>query len=189
MLVIYAHPNKKGNNGYILKTLQRLLDKKKIEYKILDLYEMNFGPVLKPKEHYTSGENKIGEDVKKIQELMKTEDKFIFIYPTWWNGTPAILKGFFDRVLTPGYAYRYVNHIPLGLLKGRAVVITTTGGPKIYEKTFAGDKSLRVVIRDTLLFSGIKAKGFMIDRATTLSNRNKRLIEKTIPKALKYLGL
>lgn len=191
MLIIYAHPNKDGHCGYILEQVKKNLGEQKTDFSVLDLYEVNFNPVLQPGEHYTSGHKKIAEDTKKMQEIIKKEDKMIIIYPTWWNGTPAILKGFFDRVLVGGFAYRFVNGIPRGLLKGkRASVITTTGGPVFYEKFLEGDRSLKVVVKNTLAFCGIKAKGYMIGSANKqdVTEKSKRVIEKKVRKAVKWIN-
>lgn len=55
----------------------------------------------------------------------------MFIYPVWWYGRPALLKGWIDRVLPPGFAYRYERSGVNGLLAGkRAVVLQTTGAPR-----------------------------------------------------------
>lgn len=112
MLIIYAHPNKSGHCGFILEQTIKALDKSGQTYRLLDLYEMNYDPVLKPEEHYTSGQKKVTPDNAAIQQLIKNETRFIFIYPTWWNSPPAILKGFIDRVMVAGFAFRYVGRFP-----------------------------------------------------------------------------
>ena len=188
MLIIYAHPNKDGHCGYVLQQVQQELDNKKIDYQVLDLYQENYNPVLKPEEHYTSGHKLIADDTTKYQKLLSANDKFIFIYPTWWNGAPAILKGFFDRTLTSGFAYRYINGLPRGLLKGRALVFTTTGGAEILEKIILGSRSLKAVTTDTLRFCGIKAKGILIGRAMRLTDEMKKKIERKVASSLNYLS-
>ena len=188
MLIIYAHPNKKGHCGYILQQVKKDLDARKIDYTVLDLYKMKYNPVLQPEEHYTSGNKKVTEDTSKIQKMLKSNDKFIFIYPTWWNGTPAILRGFFDRVLVNGFAFRYVNSMPRGLLQGKkASVITTTGGPVIIEKTLLGNRSLKVIVKDILGFCGISAKGYMVGSANHFTEKNKRVIEDKVNKVVNNL--
>ncbi len=187
MLIIYAHPNKEGHCGYILKKIQRELDNDKKNYEILNLYKINFNPILKNEEHYTSGRRKVTEKIGEFQDKIRNNKKFIIIYPTWWNSTPAILKGFFDRVLTMGFAFKYENKIPRGLLQGKVAVITTTGGPIIFEKFFAGNRSLKTVINDTLNFCGLKSKGFMIGSARELTEKQKDKIDKKIKRLFYYL--
>ena len=187
MIIIYAHPNKEGHCGHVLQKAQEVCAARNVPYTLLDLYEMGYDPVMKPGEHYTSGHRDIGPDTAKLQELIKANDRFLIIYPTWWNGTPAILKGFFDRTFTSHFAFRYVNGIPRGLLSGKAAVITTTGGHAILEKVLLGSRSLKVVVRDTLRFCGIKAEGYMIGSATQFTEKQKRKIERIVPRALDHL--
>lgn len=189
MVIIYAHPNHEGHCGYILKTIKEKLAKKGIEPKIMDLYKDDFDPVMKLEEHYTSNHKVVSKSNLKIQEIIKNETQFIIIYPTWWNGTPAILKGFFDRVLTGKFAFKYKNRIPKGLLKGKVAVFTTTGGPAIVEKLISKSRSMKVVTKDTLNFCGLKTKGYTIYSANKLNNKRKRIIEKKVKKALKYLNI
>ncbi len=189
MLIIYAHPNKDGHCGYVLEEVKTRLDEKGEDYQVLDLYEMKYNPVMKPEEHYTSGHREIAQDTKKIQDLITKNDRILLIYPTWWNGTPAVLKGFFDRVLVSGFGFKYKGAIPHGLLKGKkAAVITTTGGPVWAEYLLLGNRSLKVVVKDTLGFCGIKAKGFMIGSAKRFTEKQKRKIEKKVVKILSYIA-
>ncbi len=188
MLIIYAHPNHDGHCGHVLTEIKKELALKEIEYEVLDLYKLNYDPVLKQEEHYTSGNYHLAKETLKFQTLIKKERQFIIIYPTWWNGTPAILKGFFDRTLTNKFAFRYnIFKFPKGLLKGKVAVITTTGGPALAEKLILGNRSLKVVVGETLKFCGLKAKGFMVDKANKFTAKSKKKIEKKVKLALKYL--
>lgn len=185
MLIVYAHPNKTGHCGYILKQVERYLVAHKKFYDLLDLYAENYDPVLKKEEHYTSGNYHLATDTLKYQALLKKHSEFIVIYPTWWNAAPAILKGWFDRVLTSKFAFEYINGRPHGCLSGRGVVITTTGGPAIYSKLFGGSRSLKVVTQNTLKFCGYKIKGYIIYSATQLTDKHKIKIEKTVNRAMR----
>ena len=187
MLIIYAHPNKTGHCGLMLEEVKLSLDKKKINYDILDLYEMKYDPVLTNEEHYTSEHYNISESNKKIQEQIKAENKFIFIYPTWWNSAPAILKGFIDRIFVKRFAFKYEGKIPKGLLNGKAVIFTSTGGPRLLTKLYYKDGIVKFLTRDVLSFCGIKAKGFVVDNASTFNDAQKLKVKKKIIKGLDYL--
>ncbi|HBR80424.1 MAG: NADPH dehydrogenase [Candidatus Uhrbacteria bacterium GW2011_GWE2_45_35] len=187
MLIVYAHPNKKGNCGEVLCRSCEFLDKKGIEYEILDLYEMNYNPVMNQNEHYTSGGKEISLENQRIQKMFKKHKRFVFIYPTWWNNTPAILKGFLDKVFTNHFAFEYRNKIPVGLLNGKAVVITTTGAPRPFGRIILKDRSITVVTKDTLKFCGIKSRGFIIGSCVNFNETSKGKIKKTVKKALNYL--
>ncbi|GAA3319770.1 hypothetical protein GCM10020331_028030 [Ectobacillus funiculus] len=58
-------------------------------------------------------------DIHEEQEHISWADVIITIYPVWWTGLPAMLKGYFDRVLTSGFAYAYGENGPEQLLKGK----------------------------------------------------------------------
>jgi NAD(P)H dehydrogenase (quinone) len=112
----------------------------------------------------------------------------IFIYPVWWQNMPAILKGFVDRIFVARFSFVYENALPKKLLKGRrAIVLTSSSGPRIYSYFFKGDRAIKVLTKDMLEFCGIKSKGFMIGIARDLNNKKKRKIEKMVSRGLKFL--
>lgn len=189
MLIIYTHPNRDGHCGEILQQLESYLGQKNIDYEILDLYDMSFNPVLGPGEHYTSGNKNINDDVAIFQEKIKKHHNLVFIYPTWWNNVPSMLKGFSDRVFYPGFAFRYKNNIPIGLLKDkRAVVFTTTGAPKMVYRFFFGSRSVKVFVRDTLRFCGIKSRAFSVGGARRLNDHQKKNIRIMVNKGMRFMG-
>ncbi|MFT4261096.1 MAG: NAD(P)H-dependent oxidoreductase [Candidatus Woesearchaeota archaeon] len=191
-LVIYGHPNKKGHNGFILKSVLKKLDERHIDYKMLDLYHMKFNPVLDETELYTQGK-KPKKDVLKYQKLIREADELIIIYPVWWNSMPGIVKGFFDRVLTPGFAY-YFKHLifnqgyPVGLLKNKtASVFLTTGSNRWLYKIFTGARAHKQVKRDLLGMTGMKVKVFHLDSCLKFDERAKKRIKVLVRKAFKRI--
>jgi len=179
MLIIYAHPNKLGNNGHALKLLKEKFKRQKPQ--ILDLYKVKYDPAMSQKELYTSGGRQPAKDTIKYQNLLKKHKKIIILYPTWWNSPPAILKGFFDRVLTSRFAFKYNSKgVPHGLLKGKVAVLTTTGSSNFFHNTFQGGRSLKIVTKDILKFCGYESKGFLVGSATHLNKAQKERLEKTV---------
>jgi len=190
MLIIYSHPKRSGFSGFFLKKVLEKLNKAKIKYEVIDLYKDNFNPVLSAEEHYTSGGYQIADEVKIIQDKITASKHLIFIHPLWWQSIPAILKGFFDRVLTPRFAFKYIGKYPLGLLKDkRAVVFTHSAGPKLFTILYAGNKALRTVVKDTLGFCGIKTKGYLLGSATKLDSNKEIEIDKMVSKGIKFLKI
>ena len=105
-LIIYTHPSPTGFNAAILKEVQSNLSKKH-EVKTLDLYAENFDPILRfDHEHRRRNLHKDPE-MAKYRDLITWADHLIFIFPIWWSGMPAILKGFIDRVFVADFAYSY----------------------------------------------------------------------------------
>ncbi|HSB47276.1 MAG TPA: NAD(P)H-dependent oxidoreductase [Candidatus Bilamarchaeum sp.] len=105
ILIVYAHPdNGKSHNSMVFREVVSELESRKIGHSIADLYRDRFDPSL-PAEEWA--EDKCGADVKRYQKMISESDRLIFIYPVWWYSSPAILKGFFDRVFTSGFAYNF----------------------------------------------------------------------------------
>jgi putative NADPH-quinone reductase len=110
-LIVYAHPSAdKGHNAQVRKRVESWLSGKSLEYKLIDLYRDGFDPCL-PETEWEDHKH-VSKQVQGYQQAVKDADRLIFIYPVWWYTYPAILKGFFDRVFTPGFAYN-MQKVPL----------------------------------------------------------------------------
>jgi NAD(P)H dehydrogenase (quinone) len=184
-LIVYAHPDHESHAKATLERVKDKLQEKNIEYEVLDLYHMKFDPVLSRSDLYDSKEKGVSHDVAELQKKITHSNHLIFIYPIWWNGMPAILKGFLDRVFTPGFAYKFVNKIPQGLLKDKKVtVFTTTGSSKFMTQIFLGNRFVKNATRDIFGFCGMKAKVYHVDKAYELNDTQREKIRKNVEKAL-----
>lgn len=108
ILIIYTHPNHQSFNGAILKQVQNNLSKTHT-VKTLDLYAEQFDPVLQFDENHRRRDLDKVAEMEQYRDLVTWADHLIFIFPIWWSGMPAILKGFIDRVFVSGFAYSYKN--------------------------------------------------------------------------------
>ncbi|MDD3285562.1 MAG: NAD(P)H-dependent oxidoreductase [Patescibacteria group bacterium] len=186
-LIVYAHPNREGHCGYLLGRVQEQLEKQQADWEILDLYALNYDPVLKDSELYTAGRREVSPENLGFQEKIKAADRLLFIYPTWWQNMPAVLKGFLDRVFASHFGFVYKNGLPVGLLKGKkAAAFTTSGGPLVYTRFFTGSSSLRVLLKHTLGFCGMQTKGFLLGGAQKLE-KNKGRLNKMAERIMEYL--
>lgn len=132
-LIIYAHPSKDSLNHHLKQTVEQTLAKSGHEVLIRDLYQLNFNPTLSITDIAGQRKGEVAEDVKREQEFISWADHITFIYPIWWTGLPAIMKGYIDRVFSYGFAYCYDKGIQKGLLSGKQVTIINTHG-KSYEE-------------------------------------------------------
>lgn len=129
VLCVYAHPNEKSFNRAILDTMSAAFSQRGDSVKIKDLYAEEFSPILTASQLAAINEGQVPQDVCDEQALIHWADTLVFIYPLWWFDRPAILKGWFDRVFTNGFAFEYDNQGVKGLLaEKRAVVVVTAGG-------------------------------------------------------------
>lgn len=188
VLVIYAHPNTPGHCKTILKKVISELKSKKINYDLLDLYKIKYDPVLHKKELYTSGNKNISKQNLTIQKKIKKSDLMIFIYPIWWGSMPAILKGFFDKILTSGFAYEFIDGKPKGLLDDKqAVVFFTTGASKLASIFFNGSRPAKAIKNDILMFCGIQTMICQIGGATRFNKDRIELIKSKVKETLSFL--
>ncbi len=129
VLIIYAHPYDGSFNHAILETAQQTLKAKGMNVETVDLVKENFNPVISAEDLATHvGKGVVVQDVIAMQQKISASDLLLFIYPVWWGGMPAILKGYIDRVFTGGFAYGIEDGKIKGYLTSKkAVVLNTTG--------------------------------------------------------------
>lgn len=168
-LIIYAHPLKEESHcGEILKAVKAKLP----NADLIDLYEDQFNPVYTKDERLEMQSPSVSNEIESYQKRIAAADDIIIIYPIWWNSTPAILKGFFDRVLTYDFAFAYQkNGMPQPLLKGKnGYVIATSGAPDLFRKLLMKDMAQKVVVKNVLGYCGIKGKALAIGGASKLND-------------------
>ena len=96
-------------------------------------------------------------DLVRAQELIAWADHVAVFTPLWWGSVPALLKGFFDRTLERGWAFRYKeNGMPEGLLAGRTGRLAVTSDSPRWYLPLVGDSTVKQVRGRTMEFCGIK---------------------------------
>lgn len=128
VLALIAHPNAKSFCHALFDKLIAGMIKAGHEVRVRDLYRDNFNPVLSARELADLREGRIADDVQVEQRWLSWAEGLLIVYPLWWLDRPAMLKGWFDRVMTHGFAFDYVDGNPRGLLTlKKALIIVTTG--------------------------------------------------------------
>lgn len=104
--VLLGHPDTSGFCGEIANVYCESACSAGHTVERMNIGEMQFDPILHKgyREH-----QELEPDLIKFQELITTSDHFVIVYPVWWVGMPAILKGLFDRAWLPGSAFRYIR--------------------------------------------------------------------------------
>jgi NAD(P)H dehydrogenase (quinone) len=124
----------------------------------LKLGEMSYDPVLR--DGYEQSQQ-LEPDLLEAQRQIHWAEHLVFVYPVWWGGIPALLKGFFERTFLPGFAFKYRNRSQLWdkLLSGRtADLLVTMDTPPWYFRWIYGAPGHRQMTRTILGFSGIKTR-------------------------------
>lgn len=142
-LIIYAHPNQDSLNAQVKQCIEEILKQYEHEVAVRDLYQLEFDPILSIEDMKGQRNGIVNKLIEKEQEYISWADVVTFIYPIWWTGMPAIMKGYIDRVFSYGFAYRYDQGIQKGLLTGKHAIILNTHGKSHEEYSAIGmDKAL-----------------------------------------------
>jgi putative NADPH-quinone reductase len=97
-------------------------------------------------------------DLLESWEKIKWAEHLVFVFPIWWGGMPAMLKGFFDRLFLPGFAFQYRENSVWWdkLLTGKSAhIIATMDTPYWYFRLVYGNPGIQQFKRTILQFSGI----------------------------------
>lgn len=182
--VILAHPYEKSFNHAIAETVLKSLSDSGHEVFFHDLYKEKFDPVLAGSE-LVSGTSESAL-INKHKDEIKLADGIVIIHPNWWGQTPAILKGWIDRVLREGVAYRFGEDdngagIPVGLLKAEtAIVFNTSNTPEERETKVFGDPLETIWKNCVFGFCGVNnfyRKMFRVIAGSTAEQRKEWLEE------------
>lgn len=157
--VILAHPRPGSFNHAIAGEAIAALHNAGHTVVFHDLYAERFDPLLPPDE--IARDASLPALVARHGAEIAAADGIVIVHPDWWGMPPAILKGWIDRVLRPGVAYRFTEAdsgegIPEGLLKATAaLVFNTSNTPREREIAVFGDPLERLWRDCVLSFCGI----------------------------------
>lgn len=182
--VIFAHPSKQSFTWEVLGAFTRGLRDAGHSFEIGDLYEMGFQSDMDAAQYAREvgpdPDAPVPEDVRLEQAKIDRADALAFIYPVWWSDCPAKLKGWFDRVLTLGYAYFYEGdtHRSSRIHVQKALALCPAGHPVEYLEAIGIAESMRcVMLNDRLLGVGVKEArmeilGGMVTKDATIRRKN-----------------
>ncbi|MFJ2538671.1 NAD(P)H-dependent oxidoreductase [Pseudomonas sp. NPDC087614] len=156
ILLILGHPSANSLCAALAESYAQSALDAGHEVRQLRLGEMNFDPVLRQGYQQIQA---LEDDLSAAQSDILWAEHLTLVYPIWWGGIPALLKGFFDRVLLPGFAFKYRKGkaFPDKLLKGRtADLLVTMDTPPWYYRWVYRMPASHEVRKSTLAFCGIK---------------------------------
>jgi len=183
--VVYCHPQPTSFTAAARDRVLAGLAAGGHEVRLLDLYADGFRPEMSEWEnahHLDSSGNK--PEIMRYAQDLQWCDVLVLVYPTWFSGQPAMLKGWFDRIWVRDIAYRLpegTNTIKPSLHNiGRIMVVTSHGSPK-WVNAIQGEGGKRTAFRAVRLVCSPRTKTtwlalYGID--ATSANRRARFLEK-----------
>ncbi len=195
-LVVYCHPRDTSFTAAVRDVVVQKLRDVNAEVRLLDLYARDFDPVLSASElegYEACPDNcaPVESDVADVRWC----DTLIFVYPTWWYGLPAILKGWLDRVLLPDVAFLMPdsenNTIRPGLQHITRLGVFTTCGASWWVTQFVGAPGKRTILRGLGILCAKPHKRtfaahYLMDTSTPASR--KKHLAKVVRKMDRFAG-
>ncbi len=161
LLILYAHPGTHTFSHHVLQAIVEEAQHNGHETRIRDLYHLQFDPVLQLTDLSAARAGNPDSQIREEQEFIRWADVVIFIYPVWWGGMPAILKGYIDRVFLSGFAYVFREGLHQPLLGSKKAMVFATQGTSLEEYQANGMTEAMIRINDTGIFEfcGIQSLG------------------------------
>ncbi len=175
VLVILGHPDTNSLCGTLFDAYIDGSRKANSEVKTIRLGELDFDPIIRKGFRQ---DQSLEPDLVQAQDLISWADHLVFIYPNWWGSMPALMKGFFDRIFIPGFAYRYRQDSVLWdkLLSGKtAHLMVTMDTPSWYYRWVYGRLGHKQMKKNILGFCGIKVVKISEFTPVIYSNDKKRV--------------
>ena len=136
VLAVFCHPKHDSFSGAVLDQFVAGAESVGHTVEVADLYREGFNPVMSQRDLEQFDGVPMPADVLAEQARVENADALCLIYPTWWYGMPAMMKGWLDRVWSAGWAYEW-KHDPEGsLLEPRplTLLLPTGASRKLIEK-------------------------------------------------------
>jgi NAD(P)H dehydrogenase (quinone) len=194
-LVVYCHPNPNSFNATVRDTVIEGLKSTDHEWKLVDLYADGFNPIMSltdREEYHTAGANETR--VRDQLELLRWCEALIFVYPTWWYGPPAMLKGWLDRVWVPHATFSMPegNQPIRGLMQNikHIYAISTLGSPWWWWKVGMGEPGRRMLLRGIgiLCAPGLKTRWIALHKMDSSTDKERSAFLKRVSRAIRQLG-
>lgn len=228
VLWIHAHPDRVSLGNALMRSGVRRLRESGARVAVSDLYAMNWNPVLSEadfgeadfgavtgstlseRQKSATATGRLAADIRREQDALRAARYVVVSFPLWWYGMPAILKGWFDRVFTNGFAFGVhdehgrVRKYGDGGLTGRTLLVVVTAGDRAAALAPRGvsgaiDHVLWPLLHGTAFYTGMRvltphlvASADRLDRSAYLQEERRlsdRLDRMTAGPEIEYRSL
>ncbi|AUC16114.1 NAD(P)H dehydrogenase [Tenacibaculum sp. SZ-18] len=156
VLIINGHPDEESFNSALSESYYQGAKLSNTQVEVINLRDLKFNPSL---QFGYRKRTELEPDLKVAVEQIKNTDHLVWVFPIWWGGMPAILKGFIDRTFLPGITFEIKEgkFQPKKLLKRKtARLIITSDSPRWYYRVFINRPVINQFKKAILGFCGVK---------------------------------
>lgn len=187
ILLINGHPDPLSFCEALSNEYESGIRERSFEFRRINLRDLKFDPILHNGYRVIQP---LEEDLLRAQNDIKWADHVVWVFPVWWLGAPALLKGFIDRAFIPSFGFKYKKDSIFWdkLLKGRSSsLLITMDSPYIFNLLryggdgqssfrkgvlwFCGFAPIKTKVFDRLRFSSEERKKGMLEMAKSLGKR------------------
>jgi len=157
IVIIVGHPDKESYNFSLAAAYKAGAEQSGAEVREINIRDLDFNPNL---EYGYRKRTDLEPDLLQSQETLKWADHIVWVYPVWWGSVPAIMKGFLDRVLLPGFAFKKRDDSLWWdkFFTGKTSrIISTMDQPNWYYKWIYKAPSHNAMKKLTMNFIGVKS--------------------------------
>ena len=195
IVVVLGHPSGGSYCAAIFNAIVSALEAQSAHsVTAIRLADENFATVMSIAERasYETEAPLMSAETKRHAEILKQAEALIFVYPTWWSGLPAQLKGWLEQVFVLGVAFRFNKNgkIRPNLQNVRHIIgVSTYGSPWRYVKLI-NDNGRRTLTRAIRMSTGLRTRTmwcgiYALDTCT--QHQREKFIVDTTQKIVKRL--
>lgn len=176
-LIVHAHPEPRSFSSALKEAARETLSRQEHEVQLSDLYAMGFNPVasaddfLEPanpeycvyalEQRHAVQHHSLSPDIQAELDKLLWCDLLILNFPLYWCSTPAIMKGWIDRVFVSGLVYGGKRFYNRGGLAGRRALVSVTLGGQVHMFQPEGihgplPELLKPLLQGTLAYAGFQ---------------------------------
>ncbi|WP_319517728.1 NAD(P)H-dependent oxidoreductase [uncultured Martelella sp.] len=165
LLTVFAHPLPNSYPAAVLESFVAPFRAASHSVEILDLHAENFDPRFTEADHAHFWGGPVPSEIAAMHRRVERADRLAFVFPVYWWGMPALMKGWIERVFTGGWAYQYGKGVedrgkaPLNALLGNVptVLIGIGGSSRATYDKYGYAEAMRTQIDvGTFAYCGIK---------------------------------
>ena len=153
LTLLTAHPVEDSFNTSLATAWKRGAERAGATVRHFDVNTLRFDPVLR---HAFRAEMPDEPDLAEVRASVAASSHVTWVFPTWWVGLPGVMKGLVDRLLLPGWAFKFEGKaLPTGMMAGKSArYITTMDSPSLWYRLAHHDALAGSFGRSTLAFCG-----------------------------------